>query len=188
MTARRTPPASVSPLGRRYLAREAVALYASPLARCPLDPAAMTREDRLIARAKKALARRLAVPGAVIDSPDAVRDFLMFELGEEAREVFCALFLDAQNRVVSFELMFAGTLAQTSVHPREVVRRCLELNAASVILAHNHPSGVPEPSNADKALTDTLKRTLALFDVRVLDHLIVGGAARPVSFAERGLL
>ena len=186
MTARRPPP--VPPIGRRYLAREAVALYASPIARCPLDPAAMTREDRLIARAKKALARRLAVPGAAIDSPDAVRDFLMLELGEEAREVFCALFLDAQNRVLSFETLFAGTLAQTSVYPREVVRRCLDLNAAAMIFAHNHPSGVTRPSESDKALTDTLKRALAMFDVRVLDHFIVGGAGRPFSFSERGML
>lgn len=188
MTARRTPPASVSPIERRYLAREAVALYASPIARCPLDPAAMTKEDRLIARAKKALARRLGAPGAALDSPDTVRDFLTLELAEEAREVFCAIFLDAQNRVVCFEPLFVGTLAETSVYPREVVRRCLELNASAVILAHNHPSGLPEPSGADKALTDTLKRALVLLGVRVLDHFIVGGAARPVSFAERGLL
>jgi DNA repair protein RadC len=188
MTAIRTLPASVSPLGRRYLAREAVALYSSPIARCPLDPAAMTREDRLIARAKKALARRLAVPGAVIDSPAVVRNFLMFELGEEAREVFCALFLDAQNRVISFETLSVGTTNQTSVHPREVVRRCLELNSSVMIFAHNHPSGVTEPSEADKALTNALKRALGVFDVRVLDHFIVGGVTRPLSFAERGLL
>ena len=187
MTARRTPPASVSPLGRRYLAREAVALYASPLARCPLDPAAMTREDRLIARAKKALARRLAVPGAVIDSPDAVRDFLMFELGEEAREVFCALFLDAQNRVLSFEPLFAGTLTQTSVYPREVVTRALHHQAAAVILAHNHPSGNTTPSHADQSLTQTLKGALQLLDVRVLDHIIVtANGCR--SMAEMGLV
>ena len=112
----------------------------------------------------------------------------MLELGEEAREVFCALFLDAQNRVLSFETLFAGTLAQTSVYPREVVRRCLELNSSAMIFAHNHPSGVTEPSEADKALTNTLKTVLAVFDIRVLDHFIVGGASRPLSFAERGLL
>ncbi len=188
MTARRTPPATVSPIERRYLAREAVALYASPIARCPLDPATMTKEDRLIARAKKVLARRLGTPGAVLDSPATVRDFLTLELAEEAREVFCAIFMDAQNRAICFELLFVGTLTTTAVYPREVVRRCLELNAAAVFLAHNHPSGMSEPSKADQALTDTLKRTLALFDVRVLDHFIVGGAARPVSFLERGLL
>ena len=173
---------------RQCAAREASALYASPLARCPLDPAAMTREDRLIARAKKALARRLGTPGAAINSPVTVRDFLMFELGEEAREVFCSLFLDTQNRVLSFEPLFVGTLTQTSVFPREVVRRCLELNAASVIFAHNHPSGVTEPSRADEDLTNRLKTALAMFDVRVLDHFIVGGASNPLSFVEQGLL
>lgn len=188
MTARRPPPAAVSPLGRQHLAREAVALYASPIARCPLDPVAMTREDRLIARAKKALARRLGAPGALLDSPATVRDFLTLELGEEAREVFCALFLDAQNRVVSFEPLSVGTVSHAAVYPREVVRRCLELNASAVILAHNHPSGNLEPSNADLDLTNTLKNALGLLDVRVLDHFIVGGAARPVSFSERGIL
>ncbi len=182
------PPAPAPARPRQFVAREASPLYASPLARCPLDPAAMDREDRLIARAKKALARRLAAPGAAIDSPAAVRDFLTLELGEEAREVFCALFLDAQNRVLSFEPLFAGTLTQTSVYPREVVRRCLELNAAAVVFAHNHPSGVTEPSKADEDLTDRLRAALAMFDVRVLDHFIVGGVSRPVSFAERGLL
>lgn len=188
MTARRPPPAPVSPLGRRHLASEAVALYASPIARCPLDPAAMTREDRLIARAKKALARRLGAPGALLDSPATVRDFLTLELGEEAREVFCAIFLDVRNRAICFEPLFVGTIAQVSVHPRDVARRCLELNASAVILAHNHPSGELEPSNADMALTNTLKNALGLLDIRVLDHFIVGGAARPVSFSERGLL
>ncbi len=188
MTALRTPTAATSPLGRRYLVREAFALYASPIALCPLDPTTMTREDRLIARAKKVLARRLGNPGAALDSPSVVRDFLTLELAKEAREVFCAIFVDAQNRAICFELLFVGTVSQATVHPREVARRCLELNASAVFLAHNHPSGMSEPSNADRGLTDTLKRALALFDVRVLDHFIVCGAARPVSFAERGLL
>jgi len=181
-------PASTPARRRQFVAREASPLYASPLARCPLDPAAMDREDRLIARAKKALSRRLGMPGAAIDSTTTVKDFLMLELGEEAREVFCALFLDAQHRVMSFELLFAGTLTQTSVYPREVARRCLELNVAAVIFAHNHPSGVTTPSEADKVLTSTLKTTLAVFDVQVLDHIIVGGASYPVSFREWGLL
>lgn len=179
---------AVSMLQRRYLVREASALYASPISRCVMDPATMTREDRLIARAKKVLSRRLGEPGAVFDSPKAVRDFLVFELAEEAREVFYAIFLDAQNRVVSCEPLFVGTLTQTSVYPREVIRRCIELNASAVILAHNHPSGVTEPSTADRAITNSLTSALALIDVRVLDHFIVGGTARPVSFAERGLL
>lgn len=109
-------------------------------------------------------------------------------LAEEAREVFYVIFLDSQNRVTSCEPLFVGTLDQTSVYPREVVRRCIELNAGSVIFAHNHPSGVLEPSTADRTLTNSLKSALALIDVRVLDHFIVGGVARPMSFAERGLL
>lgn len=193
MTSRAQPKAhrgteGVPLLQRRYLVREASALYASPISRCVLDPATMTREDRLIARAKKVLSRRLGEPGAVFDSPKAVRDFLVFELAEEAREVFYVIFLDSQNRVTSCEPLFVGTLDQTSVYPREVVRRCIELNAGSVIFAHNHPSGVLEPSTADRTLTNSLKSALALIDVRVLDHFIVGGVARPMSFAERGLL
>lgn len=185
MTATKRP-ASTRP--RQFAAREASPLYASPLARCPLDPAAMDREDRLIARAKKALARRLGTPGEAINSPFAVHDFLMLELGEEAREVFCALFLDAQNRVLSFEPLSAGTLTKTPVFPREVVRRCLELNASGVIFAHNHPSGVTTPSKADKDLTAALKTALAVFDIEVVDHVIVGGASCPVSFVAWGLL
>lgn len=179
---------AVSMLQRRYLVREASALYASPISRCVMDPATMTREDRLIARAKKVLSRRLGEPGAVFDSPKAVRDFLVFELAEEAREVFYVIFLDSQNRAVSCEPLFVGTLTQTSVYPRELIRRCIELNASAVILAHNHPSGVTEPSTADRAITNSLTSALGLIDVRVLDHFIVGGTARPVSFAERGLL
>lgn len=182
------PKRSASARLRQFAAREASPLYASPLARCPLDPAAMDREDRLIARAKKALARRLGTPGAAMDSPATVREFLMLELGEEAREVFCALFLDAQNQALSFELLFAGTLTQTSVYPREVARRCLELNAAGVIFAHNHPSGVTTPSKADKDLTAALKTALSVFDIQVVDHVIVGGASYPFSFRQWGLL
>ena len=178
----------VSLLQRRYLVREASALYASPISRCVIDPVTMTREDRLIVRAKKVLSRRLGEPGAVFDNPQVVRDFLIFELAEEGREVFYAIFLDAQNRVVSCEPLFVGPITQTSVYPREVVRRCIELNAAAVIFAHNHPSGLVEPSPADITLTNSLKGALTLIDVRVLDHFIVGGAVRPASFAERGLL
>lgn len=172
----------------RFWAGEAVARYASPIQRLPLDPVVTTREDRLIARARKVLAQRLTRAGVAIDSADAVREFLLFELAEEAREVFHVTFLDVQNRVIAFELMFVGTLTQTSVHPREVVRRCVELGAAAVILAHNHPSGSVEPSYADMTLTDRLVNALALIDVRVLDHFIVAGAARPLSFAERRLM
>jgi DNA repair protein RadC len=102
-------------------------------------------------------------------------------------EVFMALFLDAQNRVIAAEELFRGTLTQTSVYPREVVKRALVHNAAAVILAHNHPSGVAEPSRADEFLTQTLRQSLSLVDARVLDHFIVAGNG-VVSFAERGLL
>ena len=115
-----------------------------------------------------------------------VRDVLL-QLGARAHEVFAVLFLDAQSRLITLEGMFRGTLTQTSVYPREVVKRGLDLHAAAVILAHNHPSGTAEPSRADEFLTQTLKSALALVDVRVLDHLVVGRGS-VVSFAERGLL
>ena len=120
-------------------------------------------------------------------SPDAVRDYLRLLLADRPHEVFAVVFLDAQNRVIVTLEMFRGTLTQTSVYPREVLIEALARNAASVILCHNHPSGVAEPSRADQALTQTLKAALALVDVRVLDHFVVtrGGI---VSFAERGLL
>ena len=120
-------------------------------------------------------------------SPDAVRDYLRLLLADRPHEVFAVVFLDAQNRVIVTLEMFRGTLTQTSVYPREVLIEALARNAASVILCHNHPSGVAEPSRADQALTQTLKSALALVDVRVLDHFVVtrGGI---VSFAERGLL
>lgn len=123
----------------------------------------------------------------VLGSPGQVRDYLCLKLGSLTREVFMVLFLDAQNRVLAQEEMFSGTLTQTSVYPREVVKRALHHNAASVIFAHNHPSGVAEQSRADELLTTALKQALALVDVRVLDHFVVAGN-NTLSFAERGLL
>ncbi|HEY0268921.1 MAG TPA: DNA repair protein RadC [Methyloradius sp.] len=123
----------------------------------------------------------------VLSSPKQVRDYLCLKLGSLNREVFLVLFLDAQNRVLAQESMFEGTLTQTSVYPREIVKRTLHYNAASVIFAHNHPSGIAEPSRADELLTKALKEALALIDVRVLDHFIVAGN-QTLSFAERGLL
>lgn len=137
--------------------------------------------------ARRALGEEMAHRD-VLDSPATVRNWLRLKLAQLPHEVFMILLLDAQNRVMGCEELFRGTLAQTSVYPREVVKLVLERNAAAVILAHNHPSGVGEPSHADQALTDTLKKALALVDVRVLDHFIVAGNAPPVSFAERGLL
>ncbi|MCS7100635.1 MAG: DNA repair protein RadC [Burkholderiaceae bacterium] len=124
----------------------------------------------------------------VLDSPGAVCDYLRLALGRTPHEVFVALFLDAQNRLVADRELFRGTLTQTSVYPREVVKEALAHNAAAVIFAHNHPSGLAEPSRADEALTRALREALALVDVRVLDHIIVAGPAATFSFAERGLL
>ena len=123
----------------------------------------------------------------LLDSPPKVRDYLRLRIGCLPHEVFTALFLDAQNRLIDEEELFRGTLTQTSVYPREVVKRALARNAAAVIFAHNHPSGIAEPSRADELLTRTLRDALALIEVRVLDHVIVAGASS-VSFAERGLL
>lgn len=125
--------------------------------------------------------------GINLSSPTAVRDFLRISIQDRQVEVFVGLFLDAQNRVIAVDELFSGTLTQTSVFPREIVRKALQYNAAGVIFAHNHPSGVAEPSHADETLTRTLKDALALVDVRVLDHFVVGRGAT-VSFAERGLL
>lgn len=122
-----------------------------------------------------------------LGSPGAVRDYLRLKLRDLPHEVFVGLYLDAQNRVIGDEVLFRGTLTQTSVYPREVVKRALAHNAAGLILAHNHPSGVAEPSHADEALTRALRQALALVDVRVLDHFVIAGNAA-VSFAERGLL
>ena len=121
------------------------------------------------------------------DHPQKVKDYVALHLGSRGQEVFAVLFLDGQHRLLALEEMFHGTLAQTSVYPREVVRRALQLNAGALILAHNHPSGLAEPSRADEYLTQTLKSALQLVDVRVLDHLIVGRGT-VLSFAERGLL
>ncbi len=123
----------------------------------------------------------------VFTSPQAVRDFLRVRLSALEHEIFAVLHLDAQNRVLEYVEMFRGTVSQTSVYPREVVKESLARNSAAVILVHNHPSGAARPSRADEALTQTLKAALALVDVRVLDHLIVAGAD-VVSFAEMGLL
>ena len=121
------------------------------------------------------------------DCPEAVRSYLRLALARRGHEVFAVLFLDAQHRLIACEEMFRGTLTQTAVYPREIVKQALRHNCAAVIFAHNHPSGVAEPSRADEALTHALQSALALIDVRVLDHIVVA-ATQAVSFAERGLL
>jgi DNA repair protein RadC len=142
--------------------------------------------EEVLEQARRVLAQRVR-RGATMSSPQVVKDFLRLHIGLLEHEVFTVLFLDAQNRLVALKEMFRGTVSQTAVYPREVVKEALAFNAASVILAHNHPSGVAEPSRADEYLTQSLKSALALVDVRVLDHLVIAGAD-VVSFAERGAI
>jgi len=151
-----------------------------------LGPAKRAELLAVMEMARRALKQEMqAAP--VFDSPQRVKDYLALQLGGRGHEVFAVLFLDAQHRLLCLEEMFHGTLNQTSVYPREVVKRALALNAAAVVLSHNHPSGVAEPSRADEYLTQTLKAALQLVDVRVLDHVVVG-SGQVVSMAERGLL
>ena len=148
----------------------------------------LSPEDQtLIAQAIRCLERQYLVKQDALTSPEVTRAYLHLRLGGLAHEVFAVLFLDNRHRVLLYEELFRGTLDGASVHPREVIRRVIETNAAAVIFAHNHPSGVAEPSQADLRLTQRLKEALALLDVRVLDHVIVGEGTG-VSFAERGLL
>ena len=151
-----------------------------------LGPAKRAEVAAVLELARRSLARELR-EAPLFDSPQRVKDYLALALGALGHEVFAVLYLDAQHRLVEYRELFRGTLTQTSVYPREVVRHALELRSAAVVLAHNHPSGLAEPSRADEFLTQTLKSALALVDVRVLDHLVVGQGA-VVSFAERGLL
>jgi DNA repair protein RadC len=125
--------------------------------------------------------------GPALDSPDSARSFLLAQLRDRPYEVFCCMHLNSRHQLIAFEELFRGTIDGASVHPREVVKAALARNAAAVILAHNHPSGVAEPSHADELITQRLRDALALVDVRVLDHVIVGDG-RCMSFAERGLL
>jgi DNA repair protein RadC len=143
-------------------------------------------DDKVIEQALAILERR-ARSGSALTSPGAVRDYLRLAIAEREHEVFVCVFLDSQHRVIRTDELFRGTLGQTSVYPREVVKAALSANAAAVIFAHNHPSGVAQPSQADELLTRTLKDSLALIDVKVLDHFIVAGN-HSLSFAERGLL
>jgi DNA repair protein RadC len=145
----------------------------------------MTHEQT-IKRALKILDARMRHE-PVLSAPTAVRDYLRLSLHDRGHEVFVCIFLDSQHRVISCEELFRGTLAQTSVYPREVVKAALAHNAAAVIFSHNHPSGIAEPSRADELLTQSLKQALALMDIRTLDHFVVAGNEL-VSFAERGLL
>lgn len=151
-----------------------------------LGPAKRAEIVAVLELARRALTSQLQEK-TMFSSPQAIRDYLQLQLGSRDHEIFAVLFLDTQHRLIVLEEMFRGTLTQTSVYPREVVVRALALNAASVVLAHNHPSGSAQASRADEAITQTLKAALALVDVRVLDHFIVT-ATQAVSMAELGLI
>ena len=151
-----------------------------------LGPTKVAKIKAGIELARRAL-REEVTHGSTLTSPEAVRDYLRLTLAALPHETFVVLFLDSQHRLLAADELFRGTLAQTSVYPREIVKAALAHNAAAVIFAHNHPSGVAEPSRADELLTQALKQALALVDIRTLDHFVVAGH-RVVSFAERGLL
>lgn len=179
------------------LARETLARFgsltaligASSAAFCAgagLGSAKYVQLQAVLEMSRRALQEKLA-SGVALGSPRAVRDYLRLRLQSLEHEVFVGVFLDAQNRLLAIEELFRGTLTQTSVYPREIVKRALSHNAASLIFAHNHPSGIAEPSRADEMLTQTLKQALALVDVKVLDHFVIGSGGA-LSFAERGLL
>ena len=148
-------------------------------------------EAAILAEAWAILRKRARVPGQLFSSPGQVKDFLCMANAQEsdqARERFGVMFLDAQHALIDYQVMFTGTLSQTSVYPREVVRAALALNASAVILTHNHPSGDATPSKADTELTKKLKSALDLVDVRVLDHVITCSGTRALSMAEQGLM
>jgi DNA repair protein RadC len=151
-----------------------------------LGPAKRAELVAVLELARRALAQQLQ-ERAVLDSAEAVKDFLQLHLGAKTHEVFAVMFLDTRHRLLALEEMFRGSLSQTSVYPREVVQRALYHQAAAVVLAHNHPSGSVSPSPADEVLTRTLTAALGLIDVRVLDHVIVGPGVA-LSMAERGLV
>lgn len=154
--------------------------------RLGLGPAKFAQLQAVLEMARRHLAERLQRDSA-LESPQAVRDYLKACLRHEPHEVFACLFLDAKHRVLAFEVLFHGSIDGASVYPRQVVKRALAHNAAALILTHNHPSGVAEPSKADRVLTRRLKEALELVDVRVLDHFIVGDG-EPLSMAEYGWL
>jgi DNA repair protein RadC len=172
---------------RTNKAREAVPMYSAGAGVLSFRHGLAARERGVIDRALEIVGRCLRQSGACMAHPDAVKQYIRLHIGGETVEVFCVMYLDAQNRVIAFDKLFTGTLTQTSVYPREVVRSALAHGADAVILTHNHPSGAIHPSRADEALTQTLKEALALVDVRVLDHVIVSGD-KALSMAEKGLL
>lgn len=146
-----------------------------------------TSDEKIVARAIRILMKELSVPGELMTAPSTVKRYLSLRLARKEHEVFGALWLNAQNKLISDEVIFFGTLNQTAVHPREVVKKALACNAASLVCYHNHPSGNAAPSEADRHLTTMLQNALQLIEVRLLDHIIVGGLDT-YSFAEHGSL
>ncbi|QJD69054.1 DNA repair protein RadC [Xanthomonas campestris pv. badrii] len=149
--------------------------------------AARIRENRTITRALKIIEQRAVERDQLMSSPDACGNFFRLRLADELREHFEVAFLDVRHRLIQAERLFSGSVDQSTVHPRIVAQRALSLNAAAVLVAHNHPSGDPEPSHADRAVTKRLREALALVDVRLLDHFVVTNRAA-LSMATRGLI
>lgn len=177
-------------LGKLIGARQSQKLYHGrlrPLFSEDVEPSATHRKCAIARELVLRSMRESLDVGTALTSADLVREYLRLALTDRQYEVFMVLFLDAQNRVISIDEMFRGTLTQTAVYPREVVKAALRHNAAATIFAHNHPSGMPNPSQADRSLTRSLTEALALVDVRVLDHFIVAGPAI-LSFAECGMI
>ena len=149
------------------------------------SPSPKSSEHQVLEQAAEIIAKKY-LRGSIFTNVTATKEYLTYKLGKYEREVFAVLLLDSQHRLIKFSELFFGTIDAASVHPREVIKLALEYNAAAVIFAHNHPSGIPEPSTSDERITSRLKEVLSLVDIRVLDHFVVGEYC--ISFAERGLL
>jgi DNA repair protein RadC len=183
----RTTQASPGPSRARQKARELVPCYRAGTGPTSFRHGLPDHERSVIDAALSILGRYLGEPGAALQSPQVVGEFMRLHLGAESHEVFAVLYLDNQHRAIAFELPFHGTLTEVSVYAREIARAALLHNAAAVVLAHNHPSGATRPSRADEELTDHLRQTLGVFKVRVLDHFIVTNQ-EAVSMAGLGLM
>lgn len=142
--------------------------------------------DQIINKAREILTQRLYHSESLL-SPKDTESFLALKLGEREQEVFSVIFLNSQYQVIQYQEMFFGTIRETSVYPREIARKALKLNASAIICSHNHPSGNPEPSQADRTITDRIREVMGLVEVQLLDHIVVGGG-KTISFAERGWL
>ncbi|HVC01406.1 MAG TPA: DNA repair protein RadC [Steroidobacteraceae bacterium] len=167
---------------RKLIAADRARFCAQP----GLGPARYAELQAAVEIARRQLTEALRT-GPALSSPRATRDFLTARLRDLEHEVFCCLYLDNRHRLIHFEPLFRGTIDGASVHPREIVKQALAWNCAAVIVAHNHPSGIPEPSQADECITRRIKEALGLVDIRLLDHIVVGDGAS-VSLAERGFL